>query len=173
MMAKSGLYLTAFALLSLCALKPALAAEEPTLIGTYGVWKAYSHKDGGNPLCFMSATPQKAEGKYSKRGKIYAMIAHRPNEKSRDVFSYIAGYTYKDSADVTVTIGKDKFILFGQGESAWTPSEDQDKRLASAIQKGSTMVVEGMSARGTKTKDTFSLKGSGDAYAAISKACGP
>jgi hypothetical protein len=34
------------------------------------------------------------------------------------------------------------------------------------------MTVKGMSKRGTLTTDTFSLKGSGEAYDAVSKECG-
>ena len=100
------------------------------------------------------------------------MITHRPAEKSKDVFSYITGYTYKSGGEVKISVNGETFILAGQGENAWTPSDALDAKLATAIQKGSTMVVEGISSRGTKTKDTFSLNGSGDAYAAISKACG-
>ncbi len=147
-------------------------AASPALIGTFGDWKAYSYKEDSGQVCFMSAIPKKAEGKYSKRGDIYAMVTHRPSEKSRDVFSYITGYTYKSGADITVKIDGDKFILAGQGENAWTTSDEMDRKLAIALQKGSSMIVEGVSSHGTKTKDTFSLKGSGDAYAAISKACG-
>lgn len=171
MTANLGTFIATLTILFLCA-APAVYAAEPALIGSHGNWKAYKHNEDGGLLCFMSASPQKAEGKYSKRGNIFAMISHRPNEKARDVFSYISGYTYKDGADVTITIGNEKFVLFGQGENAWTPSDDQDKRLSEAIRKGSSMIVEGISSRGTKTKDTFSLKGSGDAYTAISKACG-
>ncbi|MDD3021270.1 MAG: invasion associated locus B family protein [Alphaproteobacteria bacterium] len=147
-------------------------AASPVLIGTYGDWKAYSYKESSGQVCFMSSVPIKAEGKYAKRGDVFAMVTHRPAEKSRDVFSYITGYTYKKDANISVKIDGESFILAGQGENAWTTSDEMDKKLALAIQKGSSMIVEGISSRGTKTKDTFSLKGSGDAYGAINKACG-
>lgn len=150
----------------------AKADTAPVLLGSFGAWKAYAYDEAGAKVCFMAATPQKDEGKYTKRGKIYAMVTHRPKEQSRDVFSYIAGYPYKTGADIIVNIGAEKFILTGQGENAWTTSDELDHKLTLAIQRGSTMIVEGISGRGTKTKDTFSLKGSGDAYAAIGKACG-
>lgn len=158
------------ALLGLLLTTPAMAADL-TPLGTFGSWKTFSYTENGSKTCFMSATPTKAEGKYTKRGEIFAMITHRPGEHAMDVFSYLAGYSYKDKAEVSISIDGKKYILYGQGENAWTPSDDQDKTLAQAIQKGSTMVVEGQSARGTKTKDTFSLSGSGSAYDAISKAC--
>lgn len=147
-------------------------AAEPKLIGSFDSWKAYSFEEPTGKVCFMSSTPQKAEGKYTQRGDIFAMITHRPGEKSKNVFSYITGYTFKDSSEVTIMIDGERFVLFTKGENAWTSSDDMDNKLATAIQKGSKMVVKGISARGTKTTDTFSLKGTGNAYSAISKECG-
>jgi hypothetical protein len=40
------------------------------------------------------------------------------------------------------------------------------------MMKGTTMVVEGTSSRGSKTKDTYSLSGFGKMYQTISQACG-
>lgn len=151
-------------------LSPAKAAALETL-GKFGDWTAYQSDEGGKKLCFMSAAPAKSEGKYKKRGKIYAMVTHRPTENSRDVFSFVSGYGYNSGAEVIVTIDGEKFALAGNGETAWTPSDELDHKLTAALAKGSNLIVEGSSARGTKTKDTFSLKGSGDAYAAINKAC--
>ena len=120
----------------------------------------------------MVTQPTKAEGNYSKRGDIFALVTHRPGESTKNVFSYITGYTYKKDSDVTVNVNNKNFTLFTQKDMAWTPSQDEDNRLAEAIRKGSKMVVKGTSARGTLTTDTISLKGSGNAHDAISKECG-
>jgi invasion protein IalB len=50
--------------------------------------------------------------------------------------------------------------------------KDADKKLVQAMVKGSTMVVQGTSARGNNTKDTYSLSGFTRAYQAIRQACG-
>lgn len=120
----------------------------------------------------MASTPKKAEGNYSSRGKIYALITHRPAEGTKNVFSYITGYSYKEGSEVTVQIGSDKFTLFTQDETAWAPDAETDNRLVQAIRGGTTMMVKGTSARGTVTTDVYGLKGSGDAHDAISKECG-
>jgi invasion protein IalB len=153
-------------------LSGAVSAQAPNLIGTYGDWSAYSFTENGNKVCYMVTQPTKAEGNYSKRGDIFALVTHRPGEKTKNVFSYITGYTYKNDSDVTVNIDGKNFTLFTQKDMAWTPSQDEDNRLAENIRKGSKMVVKGTSARGTLTTDTISLKGSGGAHDAISKACG-
>ena len=147
-------------------------AQTSASLGTFGAWTAYSVTENGAKTCFMTAKPQKDEGNYSKRGDITASLTHRPAEKTKNTFSYAAGYSYKDKSDVTVTINGQVFTLFTAGENAWTPDQATDDTLARAIQQGSQMVVTGTSTRGTLTKDTYSLKGSGDAYAAISRACG-
>ena len=147
-------------------------AGQPRFLQAFGAWDTYVFNEDGGKVCYMASRPKKDEGKYTKRGEIYAYVTHRPGEKTRDVFGYVAGYNYKAGADVKVVIDGKSTVLFTQGDKAWALDEESDKALAQAIQKGSSMVVHGVSSRGTKTKDTFSLKGSGKAYQAITKECG-
>lgn len=147
-------------------------ASEPKLLSTHNDWSAYTFEENGSKVCYMASTPRKAEGKYTQRGEIYALITHRPAENTKDVFSYITGYKYKTGSDVSVKVDGKKYTLFTQDDTAWAPDAQSDRDLAKAIQAGSTMIVQGVSGRGTKTKDTFSLKGSTAAYKAISRACG-
>lgn len=146
-------------------------AAEPREIGVFGDWTAYVLTEKGQTVCYMVSVPKKAQGKYTKRDDIFALITHRPSQNTKDVFSYITGYTYKPGSDADITIDGKKYTLFTQGDTAWTPDAESDAILAKAIQQGSKMVVKGTSRRGTLTTDTFSLKGSGGAYKAISKEC--
>jgi hypothetical protein len=100
------------------------------------------------------------------------MVTHRPGEARKDEVSIVAGYVYQDSSPVDVEVGAVKVRLFTEGESAWTVDKDSDRQLVQAMIRGSTMVVQGTSARGTKTKDTYSLSGFTRAYQAINQACG-
>lgn len=162
-----------FSLLALLVFTaPALASEQKE-IGTFGVWSAYVFEENGGKVCYMAAKPEKAEGKYSKRGDIVAMITHRPAEGTKNVFSYMAGYGYKKGSDVNLTIDSKKFTLFTQNDMAWAADAGADMNIAEAIKKGTKMVVKGSSGKGTETKDTFSLKGSTKAFEAITTACGP
>jgi len=156
---------------SFMAFGATVQAQTPTLIGTYGDWSAHSFMEGGNKVCYMVSQPKKAEGNYSQRGDIFALVTHRPAEKTKNVFSYITGYTYKDGSDVTVSVDNTKFTLFTQKDMAWTPDQNSDDRLTEALRKGTNMIVKGTSSRGTLTTDSFSLKGSGKAYEAITKEC--
>ena len=159
---------------ALAAGLPAAGAQAQSIerIGDFSDWSAFKYLEDGKPICFMASEPTKAEGNYTKRGKIHAMVTHRPEENRVDEVSIQAGYSYQDNAPVEVQIGTTSMRLFTEGESAWTVDKDSDKKLVQAMIKGSTMVVQGTSSRGTNTKDTYSLSGFTRAYEAISKACG-
>ena len=146
-------------------------ASQPRLLSVDGAWSAYVFTEDGGKVCYMAAKPSKSQGNYSRRGEIFTLITHRPREGTRNVFSYITGYDYKPGSDVTVDIDGKVFVLFTQDDTAWAPDAETDDHIAEAIRKGSKMVVTGVSSRGTNTKDTFSLKGSGKAHDRINKEC--
>lgn len=157
---------------SLIVLPAAAQAAKPKQLGKFGDWTSYVLSERGSKVCYMVSKPISAKGNYTRRGEIFALITHRPSENTKDVFSYITGYTYKQGSDAAVTIDGKKFILFTQDDTAWAPDASADSQLAKAIQQGAKMVVTGTSSRGTLTTDTYSLKGSGSAYKAISSECG-
>ena len=144
---------------------------EPRLLAKYGDWSAYMFIENGSKVCYMISQPKTAQGNYSKRGKIYALITHRPAEGSRDVFSYITGYSYKAGSDASLEVDGTSYTLFTQDETAWAPDAESDRAVSRVIRDGSRMVVKGTSSRGTETTDTFSLKGSSKAYKRISDEC--
>ena len=147
-------------------------ASEPRRIGTFGDWAAYTFMENGNKVCYMASQPKTAVGNYTQRGDIFALITHRPAENTKDVFSYITGYPYKPSSEVTIQANGRTFKLFTQDETAWAADAAADRALTGAIRAGSKMVVKGTSKRGTLTTDTFGLSGSGKAYQTISQECG-
>ncbi|MDD9876964.1 MAG: invasion associated locus B family protein [Magnetovibrio sp.] len=157
------------AAVSLATAGPATAAE--TLISKHGDWEAFSDTEKGKPVCYMGSEPTKARGKYKARGRTFLLITHRPAEKSTNVISFRAGYTFKKGSQVQLTIGKTTFKLFTDGGWAFTPDRDADNDLVKAMIRGATMTVKGTSSRGTLTTDTYSLKGFTAAYRAIGKAC--
>jgi hypothetical protein len=141
-------------------------------LGDFNDWSAFKYTEDGQPICFMASEPTKAEGNYTVRGDIHAMVTHRPDENRNDEVSIQAGYPYKENAPVEVQIGNLKVRLFTEAESAWAVDKETDKKLVQAMIKGNTMIVQGTSSRGTNTKDTYSLSGFTRAYQAISAACG-
>ncbi|OSQ50184.1 invasion associated locus B family protein [Thalassospira alkalitolerans] len=148
-----------------------LAQNAPQLIDVYGKWEAYSYTEKGKKVCYIGSQPTSAKGDYTKRGKIYVMVTHRPALKLFNEVSFITGYVYQKDSDVDLRIDSKKFKLFTYEDSAWAVNGEEDRKLVSAMKSGSNMVVVGSSSRGTKTTDTYSLSGFTSAYNAISKAC--
>ena len=146
-------------------------AGQPRLMASHGAWEVYVFFEDNNKVCYMASQPKASEGNYSRRGEIFALITNRPADTTRDVFSYITGYTYKAGSEAAVVIDGKEFTLFTQDETAWTPDSETDSKLARAIRDGSKMVVKGTSTRGTLTTDTFSLSGSSKAYERMNEEC--
>ncbi len=149
----------------------ALGAPEPKAIGQFENWSAVTFEEEGNLVCYITSEPVKEEGDYTKRGRVYALVTHRPANDSFDVVTFIAGYTFQDGSEVTAEIGDATFTLFTNEDGAWAMDSETDRNLVQAMIKGRDMVVRGVSSRGTKTTDTYSLMGFSRAYREINKAC--
>jgi Invasion associated locus B (IalB) protein len=162
---------TALVLAAILAVSPAVAAAEPQHLGVFGGWNAYAFDDDGGKVCFMSAKPAESKGKYKTRGEVLLFVTHWPDAKAKNVVSVSAGYGYGKKAEAALKVDGESFHLATEGETAWSKTEEDDASITAAIRKGKTLVVEGASSRGTKTTDTFDLKGSADALDAIEKAC--
>jgi len=163
-------------LLGISFLSAAMAAE-PAFLSKHGDWYAHVKADDGRKICFAWTKPTRSRGNYTDRGDVVAYVTvYKPAPQGDDYFdggqiSVVAGYRYKEDGDVVATIGKKKFEMFSDDDTAWANGADGDKQLIAAMKAGSTMVVDGTSWRPTKTTDTFSLKGFTAAYNAIRAAC--
>lgn len=147
-------------------------AQEVEYLGTNRDWHAFQYMENGNKVCYMASRPTDEEGDYARRGDVFVLVTHRPAEDSRDVVSFIAGYTYEEGSEVTVTIGGETFRLFTEDDTAWARDEATDRQMVQAMRRGADMVVRGSSSRGTLTTDTYSLFGFTATYNEIAEACG-
>lgn len=149
----------------------ARAEGPPMMISESGAWKSYSFIDNGEKVCFMSSHPKKQEGKFKKRGEVLFFVTRWSAEKDKNVVSVSGGYRFKPGSIVTATVDQNVFNLVPQGEMAWAKDQAMDDALTDALQKGKSLVVEGASEHGTRTKDSYALKGSTPAYQSVMKAC--
>ena len=159
-----------FALTAFCLFASTAAIAEPQALGTYDAWSAYTSKEKTDQICYISAKPDKSEGKFTKRGGVFAEVTHRPAEHRTGVFTLLSGYTFKTGAPATLTVNGSNFTLFTRGDAAFAQDAD-DPKIVAAMRSGSTMTFTGTSSKNTEIKDSFSLKGIETAYAAINKAC--
>lgn len=153
--------------LALAHAAPALAqASKP--VATHTDWSVFV---AGEPKeCYIVSPPKSStarrDGKPVEvdRGDIRLFVTFRPAEKVVGEVSFSAGYPIRTSGSVDLKVGSETFALSpgtdpdAQGW-AWPSSPAEDARIVSALKRGSTATVTGVSARGTTTVDTFSLSG--------------
>ena len=134
-------------------------------------WTAFAEGEGKNLACMAVSKPKKAEGDYTKRGDVFAIVTHLPGQKKWNEFSVVAGYNYKTNSNPDIFIDQKKFQLFTSGSRAWSFSPSDDEKIIKFLKKSIKMKVVGTSSRGTITSDTFSLMGFSKAYQKINEAC--
>ena len=115
--------------------------------------------------------PKKAQGNYSRRGDIFAIVTHLPGQNKWNEFSIVAGYNFQPNSNPDVTIGDMKFQLFTSGSRAWSFSPSEDEKIVKYLKNSMKMKVVGTSSRGTITNDIYSLVGFSKAYQKINEAC--
>lgn len=150
------------------------AAQTGELIGENGAWKSYRSGQGNSAICFITSEPIKYEGKYDRnnRGETRVFVTHHGRDpENRGVVSNVAGYRYMADRDVTFNIDGKSFSLFSVDTRAWATKPSQDRALVKAMKRGNRLKVTGISSRGNKTIDTYSLKGFTAAMKKIDKAC--
>jgi invasion protein IalB len=156
---------------SLLAGAQAVAQETAKVLGTFKDWEVHGFQEGGAKVCNMFTKPIESEGDYAQRGDVYMFVTNRPGDSVTDEFSVQIGYTFKIEAPAFAIVGDRKFELFTQGDFAWLHEDKNQKALIRAMRGGSKITVEGVSSRGTKTTDVFSLSGFSAAHNMISSAC--
>ena len=106
--------------------------------------------------CFIQSIPIKTEiPKGKKRGENYILV-YKMHKNPDLIIQLTAGFNYKSSDSVTVQIDKGVYDFYTDDDTAW--SKD-DKKAIYAMKKGLEFVTTGISSKGTKVVDTYSLNG--------------
>ncbi|SFO00427.1 hypothetical protein SAMN05216330_1011206 [Bradyrhizobium sp. Ghvi] len=146
---------------------------EPTLIGQFGTWGAYSAAPNGKKVCFALAKPSSSKTNPPNRPRdpAYAFVSTRPAEKVNNEVSVMIGYALKPGSESTIEVGGASFAMYTQGDGLWIKNAAEEERMVEAMRKSADLVVKGVSAKGTETTDTFSLKGLAQALDKIAQDC--
>lgn len=147
--------------------------EQAVLLGQFGDWGAYKATPGGKKICFALAKPTSAVTDPAGRNRdpSYAFISTRPSEKVKNEVSVIVGYPQKASHDASAAIGSASYAMYTQNDGAWVKNAAEEAQMVEAMRKGADMVIKSESSRGTKTTDTYSLKGISDAIDKAAAEC--
>jgi hypothetical protein len=151
----------------------AAGGAEPTLIGQFGTWGAYTATPNGKKVCFALAKPSasKTNPPNRPRDPAYAFVSTRPAEKVVNEVSIMIGYTLKPGSESTLEVGGASYAMYTQGDGLWIKNAAEEERMVDAMRKAADVTVKGISAKGTETTDTFSLKGLSQALDRLSQDC--
>lgn len=143
----------------------AAQAQTQTRVDASKDWSVFEAGAENQKICWIVSKPtswaayrggKKVE---VRRGDIFLMVSIRPADGVVNEVSFLGGYPFKDGSKVEVKVGSETFSMDTVGENAWTPSPKDDATVVDAFRRGATAKIEGVSARGTKTVDIFSLSG--------------
>ena len=158
--------------------RPAVTAAvaggaEPTLLGQFGTWGAYTATPNGKKVCFALAKPSSSKTNPPNRPRdpAYAFVSTRPAEKVNNEISIMIGYTLKPGSESTLEVGGASYAMYTQGDGLWIKNAAEEERMVDAMRKSADVVVKGVSTKGTETTDTFSLKGLAQALDRLAQDC--
>ncbi len=154
-----------------CAAQNLLDAKKVEHIGVFDDWNAYIFNSKKDKVCYVASQPLKSSGEYQRRGDVFLIISHRPDEQLFDVLTYVAGYTYLPRSEVLFRVGNVKANLFTSEDTAWAKNLKTDAEIARAMNKAVRVTVKGLTIDGIETHDVFSMKGFNNAMEAINRLC--
>ncbi|MCP3418934.1 invasion associated locus B family protein [Bradyrhizobium brasilense] len=151
----------------------AAGGAEPTLIGQFGTWGAYTASPNGKKVCFALAKPSSSKTNPANRPRdpAYAFISTRPAEKVVNEVSIMIGYTVKPGSESTLQVGGGTYAMYTQGDGLWIKNAAEEERMVESMRKSAELTVKAVSAKGTETTDTFSLKGLAQALDRLGQDC--
>jgi len=152
---------------------PAIGGSEPTLIGQFGTWGAYTATPNGKKVCFALAKPSSSKTNPPNRPRdpAYAFISTRPAEKVVNEVSIMIGYALKPGSESTLEVGGAAYAMYTQGDGLWIKNAAEEERMVDAMRKAADVTVKGVSSKGTETIDVFSLKGLSQALDRVAQDC--
>ncbi|MEM6939058.1 MAG: invasion associated locus B family protein [Pseudomonadota bacterium] len=156
---------------------PAVAQEQSTnRVAAKTDWSVFVEDDPTE--CWGVSTPKETvnsrDGRVVavNRGQTLLMVFYRPSAGAKGQVAFTGGYPFADGSTVNMEISGNSYELFTEGEWAWPATTDEDTRIITAMKRGASAVLSGVSGRGTNTKDTFSLLGFTAAVEDAASRCG-
>ena len=151
----------------------AVGGADPTLIGQYGTWGAYTATPNGRKVCFALAKPSSSKTNPPNRPRdpAYAFVSTRPAEKVVNEVSIMIGYALKPGSESALEVGGSSYAMYTQGDGLWIKNAAEEEQMVNAMRKSAEVTVKGVSAKGTETTDVFSLKGLAQALDRLAQDC--
>ncbi|PZQ13575.1 MAG: hypothetical protein DI565_13590 [Ancylobacter novellus] len=160
-------------LLAAPAFAQAPAGVQPTQIGEFKDWNAYSAPVKGGKVCYALATPQKSRRRAAQAPEgAYFFISNRPQDGVTNEVSVMPGFQLKAGSEVELTVDGATFKMFTRGDGAFMGNNEDQAALVEAMRGGRRdLTIEATPARGRKSTQSYSLAGISAALDKINQDC--
>ncbi len=151
--------------------QPVSAQATITKAETFSDWSVYVDSSTPHQFCFITSEPKTSAPSGASRDAPRAYISAWPKDGIKSEVSFRMGFPMSDKANGKTTVSPASFVMFGTNDRAFVADAIQELKLVDAMKKGSTLVVEVTSERGTRVTDTYSLTGLGLALQSLQDTC--
>jgi invasion protein IalB len=154
----------------LLAATPASAAR---IVNTFNDWTLYTEANA-QQVCFLAGLPGVTEPAGLKRDPALLYVSAWPKDGVKAEISVKLGFPAKKASEPVITIqgaATGTFKLFVKDDRAYVADATQELKLLEAMKKGSKLIVQATSERGTAVVDTYSLAGITAALTALAGGC--
>jgi len=132
-----------------------------------GKWSLVKDED----WCYIGSSPIKSDlPETKKRGDNYILV-YKIIGSEENIIQIEAGYKYNLDKKINVKIDNANFDFYSTEDSSETAWANDDKKVIYAMKKGLELTLTGVSARGTITNDTYTLKGFTNAVNLLNNDC--
>lgn len=159
----SGMMRAAVVALALGTASVAVAQDSDNRVAANTDWSVF---EGNDPReCWIVSAPKETVNTRDgnvvavRRGDILLYVFFKPSAGLNGQVVFTGGYPFAGESTVKMEIGGREYDLYVQGENAWPANAEADAQIVAAMRAGSEAVLTARSARGTVTKDSFSLLG--------------
>jgi invasion protein IalB len=146
-------------------------SQTAKLLDTFKDWQVFVHEANDEKVCFAASAPREQKPAGVNRGSVFLYLTTWNKDKVRNEVSVKVGYTFKPESTPTVSVGSETFELYSKDDKAFMRDPAEERKLIEAMRKGAALTMTGLSSRGTKTEDSYSLLGLTAALGHVEKAC--
>jgi len=118
--------------------------------------------------CFIQSSPIKTDIPEGKSRGEHGILVYTMNQNPDLIVQITAGFSYKLSDSIKVTIDQGEYIFYTDDDTAWAKN---DKKVIYAMKRGLELETIGISSKGTSVIDTYTLQGFTSALNKLEKDC--
>lgn len=143
---------------------PALARDS---LGIYSSWGAF--RDSAVPRCYAIAMAQPSTKQRDYQP--FATVGSWPRRNLRGQVHFRLSRRLAQNARITLSIGRERFVLTGGGGDAWAADRRMDAAIVAAMRSAPDMTVSARDAGGKGFSNTWELAGAASAMDAAAIGC--